>query len=542
MSKPLRVLIVEDSEDDARLLVRELRKSGYDILFERVDRPETMKAALQRQQWDMIFSDYVLPQFSGLAALNVARETGLDLPFIIISGKIADDIAVTAMKAGAHDYIMKDNLKRLAPAVERELREAVLRRERLHSQEALAFSHRLLQIANRCVAIAPLLKEVIEEIKNYTGCVAVGIRLLDENENIPDEGSAGFSEDFYCPEGPLSLKSDYCLCINVIRGSTDPKLPFYTGGGSFYMNGTTRFLASISEEEKGQNRVACSQFGYESVALIPIPIEGHIVGVIHLADPRENRVLLWKVEILEDVALQIGTAVQRIQTEEALHQSAEKLRHLSSQLLAAQEQERKRIANDLHDGLAADLAAVKFMLEKKVKLLRESIPIRREGLEDIICNLQRSIEETRRIMNHLRPSMLDDLGLLPTMNWLCREYQKAYTHIEVQQKIGIQENEIPDSLKITLFRVLQESMNNFAKHGRGNIFHFSLWSDGGMISFKIQDNGQGFDPENCKKGLGLNSMRERVELSGGKFKISSILGAGTTIQATWPQNKSRIFS
>jgi hypothetical protein len=137
MNKRLRILIVEDSEDDVLLLRREIRKGGYDAVIERVETPESMKMALEKGKWDVIISDYILPKFSGLAALGILKGTGLDLPFIIVSGKIGEDIPVDAMKAGAHDYIMKGNLKRLVPAVERELREAEIRRERRNALEAV---------------------------------------------------------------------------------------------------------------------------------------------------------------------------------------------------------------------------------------------------------------------------------------------------------------------------------------------------------------------------------------------------------------------
>ena len=128
--RQLRVLMIEDSEEDALLLLRELRRGGYEPEFERVETAETMRPALLEKQWDILISDYMLPNFNGLAALDLFRESGLDLPFIIVSGNIGEDIAVGAMKAGAHDYILKDNLARLVPAVEREIREAAVRRER----------------------------------------------------------------------------------------------------------------------------------------------------------------------------------------------------------------------------------------------------------------------------------------------------------------------------------------------------------------------------------------------------------------------------
>jgi PAS domain S-box-containing protein len=128
--QPLRVLIVEDSENDALLLEIELQRAGYEPVCLRVDTREVMNAALARDRWDVVVADYVMPRFNGLEALAVVKAQGLDLPFIIVSGHITDDTAVAAMKAGAHDYVMKDNLARLGPAVQRELREADGRRAR----------------------------------------------------------------------------------------------------------------------------------------------------------------------------------------------------------------------------------------------------------------------------------------------------------------------------------------------------------------------------------------------------------------------------
>jgi PAS domain S-box-containing protein len=144
MGVQLRVLIVEDQEDDALLLLRVLRRAGYDLRFERVDTAGTMEAALNRQTWDIIIADYTMPEFNGLAALALVKERGLDLPFILVSGSIGEDIAVAAMKAGAHDYIMKNNLSRLIPAVERELREVEVRRARQRAEETLQENYQIM--------------------------------------------------------------------------------------------------------------------------------------------------------------------------------------------------------------------------------------------------------------------------------------------------------------------------------------------------------------------------------------------------------------
>src|SRR6266481_4232117 len=147
MKATLRVLIVEDSEFDAQMLVSILRKAGYEVTFERVESAAALQAALGAKSWDLVLADYNLPEFNAPAALKILQDSGLDLPFIIVSGGIGEDIAVSAMKAGAHDYLMKGNLSRLMPAVERELREAANRsgqREAKHALQESELRYRLL--------------------------------------------------------------------------------------------------------------------------------------------------------------------------------------------------------------------------------------------------------------------------------------------------------------------------------------------------------------------------------------------------------------
>ena len=154
MATPLRILIVEDSEDDALLLIRVLRKGGYEPIFRRVDTLPAMEDALKRE-WDLIVADWHMPEFSGLDAFRAARDHGRDVPFIIVSGQIGEETAVRAMKAGVQDYLIKGNLSRLIPAIERELRDAVVRRDRRRVAEELAKSeeHYRTLFANTPVSI-----------------------------------------------------------------------------------------------------------------------------------------------------------------------------------------------------------------------------------------------------------------------------------------------------------------------------------------------------------------------------------------------------
>jgi signal transduction histidine kinase len=166
--------MVEDSEDDTLLLMRKLRRAGYAPTFERVDTAEAMRAALAKQSWDVIIADYAMPKFSALAALELLKESELDLPFIVVSGTIGEEIAVALMRSGAHDYVMKNNLARLGPAIRREVDEARMRKERRELEESL-------ERARRMEALGKLAGGVAHDLNNMLGpLVAYPDLLLEE--------------------------------------------------------------------------------------------------------------------------------------------------------------------------------------------------------------------------------------------------------------------------------------------------------------------------------------------------------------------------
>jgi len=183
VEKPLKVLIVEDSEDDTLLVIRELKLGDYTPTFQRVDTAAAMQTALRNQEWDVIVADYNLPSFSALEALRLLKDSGLDLPFIIVSGSITDETAVAAMKAGAHDYIMKDNLKRLVSAIERELHEAEVRRERKHLQRRVVEYEELNTLKSTLLStVSHELRTPLTTIKGYSTMLLDYDRRLKRNE------------------------------------------------------------------------------------------------------------------------------------------------------------------------------------------------------------------------------------------------------------------------------------------------------------------------------------------------------------------------
>jgi diguanylate cyclase (GGDEF)-like protein/PAS domain S-box-containing protein len=153
---PLAVLIVEDSESDAQLLVHLLKKAGYELVYEQVETAEQMRSALEKQTWDVVISDYSLPQFDGRSALELLKEKQRDIPFIVVSGAIGEETAVAMMKAGAHDYLMKGNLARLAPAVARELGQAEVRREQKRTENQLRQLSRAVEHSPASIVITDI--------------------------------------------------------------------------------------------------------------------------------------------------------------------------------------------------------------------------------------------------------------------------------------------------------------------------------------------------------------------------------------------------
>jgi signal transduction histidine kinase len=190
--------------------------------------------------------------------------------------------------------------------------------------------------------------------------------------------------------------------------------------------------------------------------------------------------------------------------------------------------------------VGARLTAIKFALEEKVSLMDEKMVMQSDvSLEQIVSMVRDTIEEIHKISTNLRPSLLDDLGIVATIHSVCRDFQEIQSDIQLKPKIYIKEEEIPESLKNVIFRILQEALNNALKYSRSGTVWVSLQRTDGVLELSVEDNGIGFDEKNILseesqiRGMGLGSMKERTELSNGSFEIQSIKGKGTKISATW---------
>jgi PAS domain S-box-containing protein len=255
-------------------------------------------------------------------------------------------------------------------------------------------------------------------------------------------------------------------------------------------------------------------------------------------DGLEMRVQERTSELSEAVERLRVENVQRQRLEDILRESENQVRFFASQCLTAQETERKRVADELHDGIAASLGTMRVRMDKITEEMKQGHG-NPESLQDLASKMTEINNEVRRIMADLRPSILDDLGVIAAMNWFCREYEKAYSHLSVEKQFGISEPEVPDSMKTPIFRISQEAMNNIAKHSKASLVNLSLRREDDKVLLTIQDNGQSFDLDTARKGLGLSTMKERARLSGGSFDLESAPGKGARIRVSWPLLFSR---
>lgn len=236
----------------------------------------------------------------------------------------------------------------------------------------------------------------------------------------------------------------------------------------------------------------------------------------------------------------IQDITRRTEALAALKASASELQKLSDRLLSIQEEERKRIAQGLHDSVGQLLHACKYSLETALKQLHAAPEA---GVDDAAASVQNVIrlvgeasEETRRIVMDLRPSLLDDIGFLATANWFCREYQKIYSDITISKRFDVEEKDIPVLLRTAMYRILQEAFNNIAKHSRADQVDLTIEKTWTHLVMAVSDNGLGVNPEDGTgtPGFGIPGMRQRAHASGGTLTLEAAPGGGTRLTVKWP--------
>lgn len=608
MTAPLHLLIVEDVEDDVLMILRELRRGGFDPVHGMVSSAHEMRQALASRSWDIIISDYSLPAFSGLAALEIAREVAPDLPVIIVSGAIGEETAVALMKAGAQDYVMKSALGRLVPAVERELKDAQQRR-----------AHRQTELALRKNEM--LLRKVLDTLP-------VGVWVADRDGGLVMGNPAGQKiwggahyvgpDDYavykgrWTESGKKIEARDWALARAISRRETSLKemvdIECFDGTHKTILNSAIPILGAadelmgaivinedITEQRRAQSALRVSQERFHAFM-------DNIPGLAWMKDDNfryiyTNRALqrfsgktpgqlsniddfdlfaadtaaalrrndeqalasdatLEVVETLQDANGQAHTLMvlkfpmrdasnsrflcgvgidisERRRMEEALQAANRQLQALSGRVIEIQESERRYVARELHDEIGQALTAVKINLQF---LLRQQADRPLASLESCIEIVDGALEQVRSMSLDLRPSQLDDLGLVAALRWYL-DRQARMAGVTVGFNADTLSHRLDTAIETACFRIAQEAVTNALRHARAQCVWVELRLQEHELLLLIRDNGGGFNVAAARgeaasgRSLGLLSMEERAGLAGGRLEIVSAPGNGTQICA-----------
>jgi PAS domain S-box-containing protein len=256
-----------------------------------------------------------------------------------------------------------------------------------------------------------------------------------------------------------------------------------------------------------------------------------LVTVFPLVD--ENGRIESVATITKDISI-----LKKLELE--LRDSQRRLKEFSRKSIDALETDRKAVSRELHDSIGGNLAAIKFALESIAGKIPENPDAAAASLEKAILHLAETIKDCKRISADLRPETIDDRGLLATIDWHVRNFGQHYGRIKIIQQIDVSEPEVPEPLKIVIYRVIQEALNNAAMHSKADTIYIRLKKFGDHVEAEVEDNGRGFDPKEISNpgdrlsGFGLKSMRERVEIIGGSFSLHSFSGTGTCIRIAFP--------
>ncbi|MDX2218642.1 MAG: histidine kinase [Burkholderiales bacterium] len=479
---PVRILVVEDSEDDYQLLLLQLRKAPFATIAVRVETEGELRTALRDAAWHVVISDHNLPRFSSAEALALVKQQSPGTPFIIMSGAIGEDAAVQAMQNGADDYVMKHRPGRLIPAIERGLRNSRERQIRRQAEEAM-------ETANR--------------------------RLASVTANMPG------------------------VLLRLTWDSATERLGLaYSSGGCFVLHTDSSpraihriddLLALFSPETVQNLRATVSAANRSSGR--SLRWEGRTIGTngvtwLLLAATRDAGSSAWD-GMLTDIspekeALEAAAALRRQTSELVAHQEAEK------------ENERAAIAREIHDDIGGLLTGIKTDVVWLKKHLA-SDPGAQQKLADLGDLLEQVVGSTKRIAKALRPAILDQ-GLPAALEWQVREFQQ-------RSGISCKFNSNADNLKLDpgsatgVFRVFQEALTNVSKHADARSVDVQLFSNDSNVTLEVRDDGQGLQEQDISKpeSFGLRGMRERITQLGGWIEVNSSPGQGTTVMLSIPR-------
>jgi two-component system sensor histidine kinase UhpB len=470
----LRILDLEDDPLDTELIQANLAEGGIACEIIRVETRTDFEAALENGVFDLVLSDYSLPSFDGLSALKLAKEIRPEVPFVLVSGAIGEERAIEALKSGATDYVLKQRLERLVPAVRRAVREAEERTERKRAEEELRNSRDQLEIILRGVAD--------------------GITAQDPNGRLvyANEAAArivGYSSARELIEAPLQ---EVMHKFEIMDEEGHPFPPEYLPGrivlgGEEAAEVVLRFRVLATGEERWSVVTAKPVFD-------------------------EQKRVRMAVNIFRDIT-------ESKRTEDALREM--------------REAERYRLARDLHDGVLQDLSYTATAMG--IVMLEAEDAGLQERLQAAIDAVRRAAEGLRYVVNDLRFEEEQDRSLPELVEYLVQRNRKMARGCEISLEV---EDGFPSAplgeVGTEMFRIIQEALTNARRHSgaRSVIVSLRRVEEGELVA-EVVDDGQGFGAGSAP-GVGLQSMRERSAALKGLLQIDSEVGEGTRVQLRVP--------
>ena len=593
MGVPLKVLLVEDSEDDALLLLRELRRGGYDAVHERVDTARAMEAALDGREWDLVISDHSMPAFSSSAALELLRGKGFgDLPFIIVSGQIGEQVAVEAMKAGAQDYLMKDNLARLNTAIERELREAEGRRERRRAEEELKISETRFRLM---IEQSPLSTQIFspdgrtlrvnrawERLWGVTLDQIPGYNVLRDPQLI-EKGLMPYIEEGFAGRAAAipPVKYEPEETIPDVSGVTHRWVrafiyPVKDAGGN--VQEVVLVHEDITERMQADEERRLAEEKYRGIfenaveGIFQTTVEGHFVT----ANPALARMFGYDTpeDLLENVSniaeqlyadperrAEFNRLVQRdgfvsgfeIQIRRKnggtmwASASARAIRDAGGALVGYEgtvediterkqaEQALREIREAERRRIARDLHDVvlqdlTYALQSLRVIRRMPADANRDGeTERQIEALERAVGGLRDAIYELRLESAREQPLARTLHAIVDLNRQMAPERALALVV---EDEFPASISgpasLEVARIVQEALANVRRHSGARRATVTLRMAGEAVLVEVEDDGRGLVPGE-PAGMGLTGMRERALALGGELEVEGARDAGTRV-------------
>jgi signal transduction histidine kinase/FixJ family two-component response regulator len=540
MGKPIRVLIVEDSENDALLLVRELRRGGFEPEFERLDTADSMVCALAKHPWDLVIADYIMPRFSGLAALELLKQSGLDIPFIVVSGRIGEDVAVAAMKAGAHDYMMKGNLKRLNPSIERELREAEVRCERRRADEqakrnmeGIKALHEIDLAITSSLDLRSVLDVLLEKIDLFLPYTVAAVRLVNRTTGALDAAACrNIKEEEWEEESCRATELDMLIL--------DQKAPV--------------MVRNAQNDPRSLSPEFLRKHGLVSFLGVPLIAKGEVLGILTFFTRTQHEFTKEEIDFLSALAGQAAIAIHNAWLYEEIKRQVvelEKSNKIKDEFLSV-------ISHELRTPLNV---AMGYTSVVKDGLFGEINSKQKKALENALRHSDDLLEmiNTILIVRNLETDMGDPESEEVRLQELLDELKTEYS-VPPGKAISLIWDypcDLPavKTNRAKLKHILRSLMDNAIKFTENG--HVALATrnilQANAVEFRISDTGIGIpaeklpfiferfrqlDSSKTRKypgmGLGLFIVKKFSELLGGVVTVESELEKGSTFTITLP--------